>query len=527
MANLTQTLNLATGKGQSYSFSASKGYDEIFDIVQSVDNTDGFINVTTLSDTVGTSTLDDINALVIHNSGSAAAEIQLTFLEYKNDSNVDVQNSVDLGGGATATRYVTFLLASGEFINLPNARWVGYNADTSAANAATVDNTAPDSNAYVDSGADLDTATSGDVASDAAVTTLYLESGHTKFLRPNDLIRIDNEIIRVTAVGTGADLANSTLTVERGLYGSTAATHADDAAIRLPFFNTYNDFDHADKLMTDSLGRWWSMNFFGYGRNGDHVSTGIVPGSIALKFYQPGYQEFGLSGITSGTNSGLSASTAYYFSCAVDGGTTDKISFTTDSSNVNFGGTNGIIRKIQDQFDAYYYNPAKNMFQDRVTIGIVNGDIRVTSGQNTSASAISLTTNTDGASGTDEWFDGSNVIGRIPAAAEAAVAARLPDDTVRDRDSYKERPNTGVFVVDNGRGSLAGGGITGNINYETGAIYFTGAPTRGEFVVSASHDAVHSGGLNKDSGTQNCITNVGARSVNSKIRTSIRILAFN
>ena len=201
MANLTQTLNLATGKGQSYSFSASKGYDEIFDIVQSVDNTDGFINVTTLSDTVGTSTLDDINALVIHNSGSAAAEIQLTFLEYKNDSNVDVQNSVDLGGGATATRYVTFLLASGEFINLPNARWVGYNADTSAANAATVDNTAPDSNAYVDSGADLDTATSGDVASDAAVTTLYLESGHTKFLRPNDLIRIDNEIIRVTAVG--------------------------------------------------------------------------------------------------------------------------------------------------------------------------------------------------------------------------------------------------------------------------------------------------------------------------------------
>lgn len=113
MANLNTALNLSTGRGQNYVFSSNKSYDEVFDIVQSVDNTDGFINVTSLSDTVGTSTLDDINALIIHNSGRAAAEIQLTFLEYKNDSNVDVQNSVDLGGGATATRYVTFLLPPG------------------------------------------------------------------------------------------------------------------------------------------------------------------------------------------------------------------------------------------------------------------------------------------------------------------------------------------------------------------------------------------------------------------------------
>ena len=527
MANLTQTLNLATGRGQSYSFSSSKSYDEIFDIIQSVDNTDGFINVTSLSDTVGTSTLDDINALVIHNTGSAAAEIQLTFLEYKNNSNVDVQNSVDLGGGSTATRFITFMLPAGEYIQLPNARFVGYNADASAANAVTVSNAAPDSNAYVDSGADLDTATSGDVASDATVTTIYLENGHTKYFRPNDLIRIDNEILRVTAVGTGADLANSTMTVERGLYGSTAATHSDDAAIRLPFFNTYNDFDHADKLMTDSLGRWWSQNFYGYGRNGDHVSTGVVPGSIAIKFYQPGYQEFGLSGITAGTNSGLTASTTYYFSCAVDGGTTDKITFTTDSSNVNFGGTNGVIQKIQDQFDAYFYNSAKNMFQDRVTIGIVNGDIRVTSGQHTSTSAIALTTNTDGTAGTDELFDGSNVIGRIPVSPEAAVAARLPDDTVRDGDSYKERPNTGAFVIDDGMGNLSGAGVTGTINYETGEVYFVGAPARANFVVSLNHDSAHAGGINKDSGTENCITTVAARSLNSKVRTQIRVLALN
>ena len=527
MANLTKTLNIGTARGQSYSFSSSKNYDEIFDIIQSVDNTDGFITVTSLSDTVGTSTLDDINCLVIHNSGSAASEIQLTIFEYKNNSNVDVQNSVDLGGGATATRYVTFFLAAGEYIQFPNARWIGYNADASAANAATVDNAAPDSNAYVDSGADLDTATSGDVASDATVTTIYLENGHTKFFRENDLIRIDNEILRVTAVGTGADLANSTMTVERGLFGSTGATHSDDAAIRFPFFNMHNDFDHADKLMTDSQGRWHSMNFFGYGRNGDNVSTGLVPGSIAIKFYEPGYQEFGLSGVTAGTNSGLTASTTYYFSCAVDGGTTDKIQFTTDSSNVNFGGTNGVIQKIQDQFDAYFYNPAKNMFQDRVTIGIVNGDIRVTSGQHTSASAIALTTNTDGSAGTDELFDGSNVIGRIPASPEAAVASRLPDDTVRDTDSYKQRPSIGAFVIDDGKGNLSGQGVTGTINYETGEVQFSGAPARANFVVTVTHDSAHSGGINKDSGTENCITSIGARSMNSKVRTEVRVLALN
>ena len=137
---------------------------------------------------------------------------------------------------------------------------------------------------YVDSTADLDHATSATMGSDATHTTLNLENGHSKFFKVGDLIRIENEICEVTAVGTGADLANSTCTIKRGMYGSTAATHADDVAIRFPFFNAYADFDKYSTAQTDGSGRFKAMNLFGYGRKGDAVADGFVAGSISGKF---------------------------------------------------------------------------------------------------------------------------------------------------------------------------------------------------------------------------------------------------
>ena len=76
------------------------------------------------------------------------------------------------------------------------------------------------------------------------------------FSKRGDLIRLENEICEVTAIGTGADLANSTCTIKRGLFGSTAATHADDVAIRLPFFNMYADFDKYSKSQTNKNGKF-------------------------------------------------------------------------------------------------------------------------------------------------------------------------------------------------------------------------------------------------------------------------------
>ena len=514
MANVNVGLTLGNN-----AFTKGKGYNQVFENTQEVDNTDGFINILSVSGTKGTATVPSIKAFCVYNTGDVPAEIQFVFQEWKNNSNVDDANSVDMGGGATVNRYVTMVLPAGDFFYLPHGRLIGYNADASAANATTIENTAPDGNMYVDSTAEVDHATSATMGSDATHTTLNVLSGESKLFKVGDLIRIENEICEVTALGTGADLANSTLTIKRGLYGSTAATHGDAVAIRFPFFNMTADFDKFSVSQTDKNGIFHAKNFFGYGRTGDAISDGIQAGSIGIKFYQAGYQEFGLSGITANTNSGLAASTTYAFDIAVDGGSDYTLSFTTDSSNLNFGGRNGIVSKIQDALNAGFY-ASGNLFEKRVTVGIVNGDIRFTSGQHLSGSAISISAP---ASGTTPFG-----VGRLTAVGdiEAAVAAKVPDDTVYNRITYDASPNKAAFMYDDGEGNLKGAG-SGRINYETGEIRFTSLPNA-EFVINCIHKSAHAGGVNSDTASgKNTIQSIGARSINPKLNTTVKILAYN
>ena len=503
------------------SFAKQKNYNNIFENSQEVDNTDGFINVLTVSTTKGANTVSNIKALCVYNQGTVGAELQFIVQDWLDNSNTDEKNSVDLGpGSATVYRYITILLPAGEFIYLPNGRLISYAEDASGANATSVSNVAPNSNEYTDSTADVDTATDGAIASGTTTTTLYLEDGHSKFFKTGDLIRLENEICEVTAVGTGADLANSTLTIIRGTHGSTAATHADDVPVRFPFFNAYNNYNKYSVAQTNKNGKFKALNFFGYGRTGDAIADGLVPGSVCFKFYNSGYQELGLSGITANTNTGLAASTAYKFNITVDGGSVFvDFSFTTDSSNLNFGGKNGVLSKIQDALDTQYYTSG-NLFEKRVTIGIVNGDVRVTSGSHLSTSAILLAAP---GSGTTPFG-----VGRITAigSIESAVAARLPEDTLFDRVTDEERPNIGSIMYDDGNGNLVGAG-TGTINYETGAVDFT-APVNAEFVVSATYLSAQSGGTDvSTTNGYNHITSVGARSTNSKLNAKVKVIALN
>ena len=503
------------------SFGKQKIYNNIFENTQEVDNTDGFINVLSVSTTKGANTVSNIKALCVYNQGTVGVELQFIVQDWLDNSNTDEKNSVDLGpGSATVYRYITMLLPAGEFIYLPNGRLISYAEDASGANATSVSNVAPNSNEYVDSTADVDTATDGAIASGTTTTTLYLEDGHSKFFKTGDLIRLENEICEVTAVGTGADLANSTLTIIRGANGSTAATHADDVAVRIPFFNAYNNFDKYTVAQTNKNGKFKAMNFFGYGRTGDEIADGLVPGSVCFKFYNSGYQELGLSGITANTNSGLAVSQAYNMNLTVDGGSVFvDLSFTTDSSNVNFGGKNGIINKIQDALDTQYYT-AGNLFEKKITVGIVNGDVRFTSGQFLSTSAILLAAP---GSGTTPFG-----VGRIPAigSVESAIAAKLPEDTVRDRITYEERPNINDIMYDDGNGNLVGAG-GGTINYETGAVDFTAKPNA-EFVISSTYLSAHSGRTNVTTANgYNHITSIGARSTNQKLNAKVKVIAMN
>ena len=530
MAKLTENLTITTGKGETFNFNFAEQYNEVFNLRQEVDNSDAFITLLSPSTTIGQSSIRNAKSIVVRNDGEVGAEIQFKVTDYKNNSNVDDANSIDISGdGAETTRYISALLGAGEYMFLPNARWVSYEADLSAANAKpTTSGTylTLDSNLYSDSTADTTEAFADDNDNLIQIDDASGGLGY-KMFRVGDLIRIEDEVCRITSIvdtdGDGA-YTPAHFVLERGLYGTTKANHGANDAIRFPFFNTYGDYNRFSKIQTDSSGRFAVENFFGYGRVFDNTADGIVPGSVAGKFYEPGYQAFGLKGITPSTNSGLSASTTYYLSVALNGGTTDKITFTTDANNTNFGGTNGVVQKLQNAIDALYYNPAKNGFQDGATVAIVDGDIRVTSHSRLSTSAVALTTNTDGTAGTDELFDGSNIIGRIPVSAAGAVAARLPDDTMINKEGVTV-PNTSVFFYDDGHGNIKGT-ATGTINYQTGALDFVGLPNA-EFAITANYDSAHGGGNTSQIGSQNMIVEIAARSCNSKINTPIEIVAFD
>jgi len=400
------------------------------------------------------------------------------------------------------TEYLHTMLMPNETYYPPVRGLIQTAADTVIVDGTVVDNATPSSDMYVefsDGVADIDSATAAGIVGNATNTDLYLEpytsaaNCSANLFRVGDLIRVRNEVMEVTAIGDKSDLANNKLTVKRDMYGTDGGTAAvDNDSTRLPFFNAYHDYDKYSVAQTDSDGKFKSMNFFALGRSATAVQ-GITAGSVSLKFYEAGYQSLGLSGITGSTNSGLTASTQYKIDITVDGGSLfQDLTFTTDASNLNFGGSNGIISKIQSALDTQFYT-AGNLFEKKVHVAIVDGDVRFTSGSYLSTSAILLADTGDSGS-----FIDAAANGRIPAAANipTSVAAKLPDDITYDRVTYATVPNSSAFVYDDGKGNLFGA-ATGTINYETGAIDFRNAPPNAEFVISCMHTGAFSGKLNE------------------------------
>jgi len=520
MAQYTKQIKLSTGKGLDYTKTITGNYNVVFDKVIKVDNSNAGIDLVNYGTSVANDTMTAPKAILVENTGNVGCELLISTAEWTTDDATDSADAL-----SDATHYLSMLLPAGECIYLPNNRLIGTATAFGGGMGVEVSNAVPDSNEYTDSGADLDHATSATMGSDATHTTLNLEDGHSKYFKVGDLIRLENEICEVTAVGTGADLANSTCTIIRGLYGSTAATHADDVAVRFPFFNMHHDFDDtsyngggngsATVVKTNGSGLFRAMNFFGYGRTADTVCDGLVAGSCAVKFYSKGFQEFGLAGINSSTKTGLATSTTYTFALTISGGSSDDVAFTTDSSDVTFGNVIGKIQSaINDKFTA-----GTNLKNKKATIGIVNGDIRITDSSRLSTSAILMAAPS---SGTTPFG-----VGIIPAVGvlEKAVAARLPDDTIRDSLTYAERKNVDAFLLDDGKGNLRGAGGSGTINYETGEININAYPNA-EFVVSANTKAAHSGGMEDSGTTINGAVTLEARSCNSKADTEIRVISL-
>ena len=439
-----------------------------------------------------------INAVSVKNDGYVSALAIFGYTRYTAETT------------EANTEYVHYLLAPDEEITIPATRAIIVDSlDQFDGTAVTA--TAPDSNMYVASGCLLD---EGSNITDS-VTNFTVDDGD--FFEIGDLIRLDNEIMEITNIITNE------LYVIRAVDGSTAASHNDDVAIRLPFYNAYHDFDKYSVAQTDSLGRYKATNLAGYGRVAANEG-GITAGSVAIQFYESGYAKLGLTDITANTESGLTASTAYEFDITVDaavgGDTFDNLTFTVDSSNTKFGGSTGIIAKIQDALDTQYYTSG-NLFEKKVTVSIEGGDVIFRSGSRLSTSAVTLGA---GSSGTAEFLG----TGRIPAAP-TSVAARLARETnvdpVTNSTSFKN-----IFLRDDGRGNLIWRNTTivGSVNYESGAIDFTIPElVDAEFVVSLLHTSAMSGALSTvGSGRANSLRQVLGNTPQQKCEAVLTVTTY-
>tara|TARA_Y100000592_G_C5471717_1_gene319853 strand:- start:855 stop:2498 length:1644 start_codon:yes stop_codon:yes gene_type:complete len=484
-------------------------------------------------------------------SASATNEFMPSRIEVMNDGNCPInilsgyETYSDETTGAGATRYLHTVLMPGESFSPPVKSVISTEAASTQFDGTSVGTLDPVSVDKTAGGSPTRTNTflfdeiahittlGADIEENS--TTVTTAANGTNAFRVGDLIQIGTtsdttvsklEIMRVVSIDS-----TTVMTVERGgtsasdtgLYGSNIVDKDNQtdpnrgavsgAKIFLPYFNAYHDYNKFATAQTDAQGKFKAFNMFNLGRSTSAAANaGIVPGSFGLRFYEAGYQEFGLNGITINSNTGLTAGETYFFNISIDGATADEISFAVDSANTNFGGKNGVVSKIQAAIDALFYDKSKNNFEKAATVAIVNGDLRVTSDQSTTSSAIALTVASSGGTDATRLFSGDNAMGRLSADPKKAVLAKVPDENTFDNVTYTSSPNTTNLVYDDGMGNLMGA-ATGSINYETGAFDLVGGIPNASFKFIVNHSSAFSGKLNE--GTAGRINSVKEILVNT------------
>ena len=557
MATKKFTTEITLKAEKEYSCSVSDNYREMFTINQELNFGDAFINIMTSSSTKSNNTLQSAKAILLKNTSNVCAEILISVMEWKEGTAADEANSVDLGpGSATDVRSWTFLLPAGRFMWLPNNRALAYayaggsNFESGAYHgsgrfAKALPSALNSGNLYkavkAPSGATYGTGTAVLVndGDDMAITDTVMVVDDGDYFKAGDLINVGTEVCEVLSVTA------QSLTVSRGLLGSTAVAIADDAPLFYFFGNEYLAFDTA-LCISDKMGAFKSRGaFYGYGRTATKVSEGLVPGSVAIGpfFTEGGYLDWGLTGIKANTETGLVASTTYTFHIVVDEfhangidgtSTEEAIAFTTDASDTSFNGSsNAVLPKIQAVLDTEYYTTSSGLRNKKVKIFIHNGDIRVQSMSNNSLTRVGI----------------ANVSGTTPFGVGAfpALASSVPDllgtivgggttDTIcfGPQSSLGQEtianPVTGVdelnekqFIVDDGNGNLLYmDRIVGKIDYDKGHHHWT-VPSLpdAEFAFTLASLSAHSGGASFTSSGYNTIQEIKGRSVNRIKNTAI------
>ena len=551
--NLNATLNVSYG-GQELSKTLIKNYNDFSVVKKTVTGADLPLAVVLFSKGASLAgTFLDCKFVLICNEGAVSSEITLTMPAWTG-------GTPDTSGDPL--QRVHFILNPNEYVIYPNIAYIHYGTSVNAAgngDDTALDNAVPNSALFVDSGVNLDAKLEDDATSLGVADIAPFEVGDLVQVGINASTTTRIEVMEVTAItiddaGTDQDGAGA-LVVTRGLFGTSLAdgdsqTDASNGAvsganIHLPFFNEYYDHDRAlsgssQLVQTDNKGRWKSRNFFGQGRSlvGFKEGQGLVQGSVAIKFYNSASQEISFGGttsnieITSTTDSKLTASTAYAFDLTIDDSSAVTVAFTTDSSNTNFGGANGVINKIQTQINTLTRTTGGGLYGYGCTVAISKGNLKFTSHSHlaphdgTNGSKILLA---DASSGTN-LLSGSAGIFPDDAVLNAPIASALPDDKVIDTTTGVSYTNLDAFMYDDGNGNLIyQGTMVGSVVYMTGAIQWViPSLSNAQFVINAHYASAVSGGLKLGANVDdNGINGIYARSMNEKIDTTIGVYVFS
>ena len=551
--NLTASLNINYA-GNTMVKTLSRKYQEVTSIKKVVPSSDTGNQIIAFNTgaTFLAGTQKDAKLLLLCNEGDVTAELIFKATQWS--------HGTPDSGNTTGQRWHT-LLNPGDYLMLPTLSWIDFSTVALSAclgDNDALDNAPPSANLHVDSGVNLDAALDAPDTGWQVADIAPFEVGDLVQVGVDASTATRIEIAEITSIpddSGSTDDGSGILNVTRALFGTSLAdkdaqTDATEGAVSganvyFPFFNEYYDHDRAlsgssQLVQTDNRGRWKSRNFFGQGRSAAlyDEAQGLVPGSVAIKFYSSAYQEISFGGttsnitITASTDTKLTASTAYAFDLTIDDSSAVTISFTTDSSNTNFSGTNGVTQKIQSAIDVATRTTGGGLYGYSCTVGISDGRLRFTSNSHlaphdgTNGSKVLLA---DASSGTNV-LSGSAGIFPDDAVVNAPIKPILPDDTILDTRSGTSYSNVEEFLYDNGSGDLIyKGAIVGSIVYLTGAIEWTiSSLPNAQFVISAHYDSAFSGGLKVIGQHQdNGIGDVFARSVNSKINTTMGVYVFN
>ena len=122
MARLEANLEVKTGNGNDYSCTMSDQFTEVVTTTQKVAALNGYTQIaafgtqTSIGGVAG-ARLAGAKLVVLKNLSNISVELEFIVCDWKDDSNVDQANSIDISGdGAQTERHISYLLGANEYM---------------------------------------------------------------------------------------------------------------------------------------------------------------------------------------------------------------------------------------------------------------------------------------------------------------------------------------------------------------------------------------------------------------------------